>query len=135
MKAMALKKQLSVTVVNQAGEGAKLCSMLTEAGINIEAISVCEFTEGGVVRIVVSDDRAAVSLLRKSGYGVLVRVVLALMLDNRPGVLGETLAKLAKHRFNVNYCYGSVAPTAGKAMVVFAVDDAIRADLLFADRS
>jgi hypothetical protein len=129
---MALKKQLSVTVVNQAGEGAKLCALLKDAGINIEAISVCEFTEGGVVRVVPDDDREAARLLREKGYGVLVRVVLALTLDDRPGALGEVLARLAKARVNVNYCYGSHPPGGGRAVIVFAVDDAVRADMLFA---
>lgn len=128
---MALKKQLSITVVNQAGEGAKLCQMLMEAGINIEAISVCEFTEGGVVRIVVDDDRAATKLLRERGYAVLVRVVLALTIENRPGALGEVLATLAKRGHNVNYCYGSVPSGGTRATIVFALDDAIKADMLF----
>ena len=75
---MALKKQLSVTVINQAGEGAKLCALLKDAGINIEAISVCEFTEGS------------------------------------------------------NYCYGSHPPGGGSAVIIFAVDDAVKADMLFA---
>jgi len=131
---MALKKQLSITVVNQAGEGARLCAMLTEAGINIEALSVCEFTEGGVVRMVVSDDKEAAKLLRGKGYGVLVRVVMALTLENRPGALGEVMATLAKNRHNVNYCYGSVASGSARAMIVFAVDDPIKADLLFAEK-
>ncbi len=128
---MALKKQLSVTVVNQAGEGAKLCDMLTEAGINIEALSVCEFTEGGVVRLIVDDDRAAAKLLRSRGYAVLVRVVVTLVLDNRPGSLGEVMNMLARKCCNVNYCYGSAAPGSSKAMIVFAVDDPIAADMLF----
>lgn len=128
---MALKKQLSITVVNQAGEGAKLCALLKEAGINIEAISVCEFTEGGVVRMVPDDDREAARLLREKGYGVLVRVVLALALDDRPGALGDVMARLAKARVNVNYCYGSHPPEGGKAVIIFAVDDAVRADMLF----
>jgi hypothetical protein len=131
---MALKKQLSITVVNQAGEGSKLCALLKEAGINIEAISVCEFTEGAVMRLIVSDEKAAVRVLRESGYAVLVRVVLALMLDNRPGMLGEVMAKLAKNNYNVNYCYGSVSPGANNSTVYFAVDDAIKADMLFAVR-
>lgn len=132
---MALKKQLSITVVNQAGEGSKLCALLREAGINVEAISVCEFTEGGVVRIVVDDEREAVKLLRGKGYGVLVRVLLALTLDNRPGALGDVLSKLAKARINVNYCYGSQPPGGGRAVIIFAVDDAVKADALFADRA
>lgn len=130
---MALKKQLSITVVNQAGEGSKLCAILRDAGINIEAISVCEFTEGGVVRIMVDDEREAVKLLRGKGYGVLVRVVLALTLDDKPGALGEALSRLAKARINVNYCYGSHPPGGGRAVIVFAVDDAVKADMLFAD--
>ena len=130
---MALKKQLSITVVNQAGEGAKLCGYLRDAGINIQAISVCEFTEGGVVRIVVDDDRAAVNLLRGKGYGVLVRVVLSLVLDDKPGALGEVLSRLAKACLNVNYCYGSHPPGGGRAAIIFAVDDALKADMLFAD--
>ena len=131
---MALKKQLSITVVNQAGEGSKLCALLKEAGINIEAISVCEFTEGAVLRLIVSDEKAAVRGLRESGYAVLVRGVLALTLDNRPGVLGEAMAKLAKNSYNVNYCYGSISPGANHGAVYFAVDDAIKADMLFAAR-
>ena len=130
---MALKKQLSITVVNQAGEGSKLCALLKEAGINIEAISVCEFTEGGVVRVVVDDEREAVNLLRGKGYGVLVRVVLALTLDDKPGALGDALSRLAKGRLNVNYCYGSHPRGGGRAVIVFAVDDAVKADMLFAD--
>jgi len=129
---MALKKQLSITVVNQAGEGSKLCSILKEAGINIEAISVSEFTEGAVMRLVVSDDRAAVRLLREKGYAILVRVVLALVLDDRPGVLGEVMAKLGKNNYNVNYCYGSISPGSERAMLIFAVDDPLKADMLFA---
>jgi hypothetical protein len=131
---MALKKQLSITVVNQAGEGSKLCALLKEAGINIEAISVCEFTEGAVLRLIVSDERAAVRLLREHGYAVLVRVVLALTLDDRPGMLGEVMATLAKSNHNVNYCYGSIAPGANKATIYLAVDDAIKADMLFSAR-
>jgi len=132
---MALKKQLSITVVNQAGEGSKLCALLKEAGINIEAISVCEFTEGAVLRLIVSDERAAVRLLRENGYAVLVRVVLALTLDDRPGMLGEVMARLAKSNHNVNYCYGSISPGANKATIYLAVDDAIKADMLFSVRS
>ena len=63
---MALKKQLSVMVVNEIGEGAKLCGILKEAGINIEAISVWEYTEGSVVRMVVNDDKKAARVLRES---------------------------------------------------------------------
>ena len=61
-----------------------------------------------------------------------MRVVLALTLDYRPGALGEVLARLAKARVNVNYCYGSHPPGGGRAVIVFAVDDAVRADMLFA---
>ncbi|MDD5557811.1 MAG: hypothetical protein PHN82_11300 [bacterium] len=128
---MALKKQLSITVVNQAGEGAKLCAMLMETGVNIEAISVCEFTEGGVVRLVVDDDRAAVKLLRERGYAVLVRVVISIVMENRPGALGEAMGALARRGHNVNYCYGSVSPGSSRAMIVFAVSDPMQADLLF----
>ena len=128
---MALKKQLSITVVNQIGEGAKLCGILREAGINLEAISVWEYTEGSVVRMVVSDDKKAARVLREKGYGVLVRVVVALTLDDKPGALGEVMEHLAENDRNVNYCYGGAVQGCGKAMVIFAVDDPVNADLLF----
>jgi len=130
---MALKKQLSITVVNQAGEGSKLCEILKDAGVNIEAVSVSEFTEGAVMRLIVNDDRAAVRLLREKGYAVLVRVVLALSLDDHAGALGEVLCRMAKDKFNVNYCYGSISPGASRAMIIFAVDDPLKADMLFSE--
>jgi hypothetical protein len=132
---MALKKQLSVMVVNEIGEGAKLCGILKEAGINIEAISVWEYTEGSVVRMVVNDDKKAARVLREKGYGVLVRVVLSLVLDDAPGALGEVMGRLAKNSCNINYCYGTVAQGVGKAVLILAVDDPVRADLLFSGKN
>ena len=48
------------------------------------------------------------------------------------GALGEAMARLAKARVNVNYCYGSHPPGGGSAVIIFAVDDAVKADMLFA---
>ena len=130
---MALKKQLSVMLVNQAGEGARLCSVLKDAGINIEAVSAFEFTEGSVLRLVVKEDKKATQLLREKGYGTLLRVVVAAMVEDRPGSLGELLGRIAETGHNVNYCYGSTVPGCGKAEIILAVDDPVTVDRILAE--
>jgi hypothetical protein len=48
-------RQITVVLENRPGQLAKVCRLLAENGINIEAISAVEGVEYGVIRITTSD--------------------------------------------------------------------------------
>jgi hypothetical protein len=64
---MARGTQLSVTMENKPGELAKLGAALARAKVNIEAISVLDSSDVGVIRLVTSSNTKARAALKKAG--------------------------------------------------------------------
>lgn len=121
---MSMKKQVTITLPNKVGELAKLCRSLAENGVNIEAISVTNLIEAGVVRFVPSDPAKAKKALKGIGATVTIEDVLAVSLPNDPGALAEAAAKLQKNKINVDYVYGSVSSQKSeKAVCIFKTSD------------
>ena len=121
---MAKKKQITITLRNKIGELAKLSRSLAKSGVNIEAISVTNLIEAGVVRFIPSNIAKAKKALKKYGATVTVEDVLAIAMPNDPGALAKTAAKLQKKKINVDYIYGSSSSKkGGKAVCIFKTSD------------
>ena len=101
--------QLSVTMENKPGQLAKIGAALARAKVNIEAISVVDSAEVGVVRLVTSSSAKAAAALKKAGMNVVQQPVLVVKLPNKPGALGEAGMRLAAAKLNVDFVYGSAA--------------------------
>ncbi len=116
---MRKAKQISVCLENKPGRLARFCQCLSQKKINIIAISVAETTEQGVVRMVVDKPAAALKTIAEFGPMTCAQTdVLLIDLPNRIGALGKMVDKLAKKRINVDFVYGSTAPTGGKTYIV-----------------
>lgn len=114
--------QFSVGLDNSAGTLARLCSMLHKAGVNIEAISVSDNTDCGWVRIIATPAELAREALDKDRYTVCAQLVLAISLENQPGVLGKLAATLGKAGVNINYVYGSTPPGQASTLILGVSD-------------
>jgi hypothetical protein len=119
--------QLSVTMDNKPGQLAKLGATLARAKVNIEAISVLDSAEVGVIRLVTSSNAKALAALKKAGMAVVQHPVLVLKLPNEPGALGAATSKLAAAKVNIEFVYGSAAGAGEKSTVVMGVSDIARA--------
>ncbi len=115
--------QLSVTMANTPGQLARLGAALARAKVNIEAISVVDSSEVGVVRLLTSSASKARSALKKAGLGVVQQPVLVLKLPNEPGALSRAARKLAAAKINIDYVYGSAAGAGKMSTIVFGVSD------------
>lgn len=117
-------KQVSVFLGNEPGRLVDMLKPLADNQIDIQALSVAEAADFGIVRMVVSDTEGAVKALHDAQFTVRVNEVLAYEMPNVPGGLLKAVAEpLAKAGINVEYFYAFVGSEPGKAMVVLKVSD------------
>jgi len=101
-----MAKDLTVILDNRPGTLADLGEALGKAGINLEAM--CGFPcEGrGVIHILVEDAGGARTALENAGLTVeSERDVYLLEAEDRPGMMGEIMRKLADAGVNVDLLY------------------------------
>src|ERR1043165_5734540 len=95
--------QFSIALDNAAGTLARLCGLFRKSRINIEAISVCDNTDCGWVRVVATPGPKARAALHKAGYTVCAQQVILVRALDQPGELERLCQKLAKLAVNVEY--------------------------------
>jgi hypothetical protein len=128
-----VERQISVALANQPGQLAAICKLLSTHTINIEALSLIDSLEQGVVRLLTSDPEACKKILQSSGFYVIEGEVLVLDLFDRVGKLTEITAALAEAKVNVDYVYGSVEHPGSPIRLVLKASDAIRAHALLSE--
>lgn len=101
------KTQFSLVLANKAGELARLASVLAEAKVNIQALSITDGIHTGVVKVVVDQPNQARDALEAADLQFTEQQVLAVPLANTPGALAELCGKLAKDGLSIDYVYGS----------------------------
>lgn len=124
---MARGIQLSLALENKPGQVAKVAATLARAKVNIEAISVVDSAEVGIVRLVTSSNAKARAALKKAGLNAVQTPVIIAKLPNEPGALAKAARKLAAAKVNVEYIYGSAARKGQPSTIVIGVSDIERA--------
>lgn len=97
--------QLTVFLENEEGRLAKLCRALADAGINMDALTLMDTPEYGVVRILCANPSAARDELNKRGYRASITKVSLIKLPDRPGSLADLLGILDDLDIPVEYGY------------------------------
>jgi len=118
---------LAVFLDNRPGTLASLCGILSEAKINIFAISTSDTIDHSVVRLVLSDPHTALERFEEHGLLVVENDVIMLDGANRPGSLERIAKKLADHRVNIEYAYCATSPTSKRGLMVMRTDNLARA--------
>ena len=116
-------KQLTVFVQNKKGTVVSVTKILSENNINLRALSVAETQDFGILRLIVSDEKAAEKVLSENGYIIKVIDVVGVKIGDEPGKLSEALDVLDKADINVEYLYAFMARTEKHAYVVLRVED------------
>lgn len=116
-------RQISVFVENQPGSMMRVTTVLTEAHINIRAISTFDTPEFGIMRLVVDDPVRAKESLTEKGFVTRVSDVIGAELKDEKGNLNQMLKILADGQINVNYIYSFVIRQGKAPVMVFHTDD------------
>lgn len=115
--------QLSVFSENKAGMLAEITGQLAEADIDIEALTIADTAEFGVLRLIVDSPKKAVSVLKLGGFVATLTPVIALRMRNKPGALAEIAKVLTDAGFSIEYLYASVTREIDSAFVIIRVED------------
>ena len=114
--------QLSVFLMNQPGALVDAIKSISDAEINIRALSIAEANDFGILRIIVSDSDAVCKLLGDQYLFSRTEVVAAKM-DDRSGALYPILVALNEANINIEYMYAFTGSGPEEAYVVFRVND------------
>ena len=97
--------QITVFLENAEGRLSALCRTLADNGINMQALSIADTTDYGVVRIICENPQQAAEVLAAADYRVVVTKVSAIAVPNEPGGLAKLLDVLDEMDLNIEYGY------------------------------
>ena len=122
-----LVKQISVFLENKEGRVARVARILSDAEINIRALSIADTTEFGILRLIVDQPEKAEKSLHEEGFTVSITEVIAISIEDEPGGLADALQVLHEDKISVEYIYAFISKTSHKANVILRVEDCDRA--------
>jgi hypothetical protein len=116
-------EQISIFLENKAGRLAEVSRVLSEAGVNIRALSLADTSDFGILRLIVDNNDKAKAVLKERGFTVGKTDVVAVEVEDRPGGLNRILDILSRQNINVEYMYAFVQHTGKDAVIIFRFDD------------
>ncbi len=115
-------EQISVFLENKTGRLAEVTKSLSEAGVNIRALSLADTSDFGILRLIVNDNEKAKAVLQERGFTVGKTDVLAVAVEDHPGGLHRILDLLSRANVNVEYMYAFVQQSGSNAVIIFRFD-------------
>ncbi len=115
--------QITVFLENRSGQLAQITKLLSDAGVDIRAISIAETADYGLARMIVDDCHKASAILLEHGDILSMTPVWAVEVPDRPAGLAELLAVLAEARVDVEYMYSLFTHKDGFAYMVMKVSN------------
>jgi len=114
--------QLIVETPDEVGMMAKVCSAISDAGVNIKAISAYVKEGKGYFMLLTEDSSKAEQALKSVGFTASQEEVIAIELENEVGAAKKMTQKMADAGVNLKYCYGSTG-NGTMALLVFNSND------------
>jgi len=128
-------KQISAFLENKKGRLYEVCDILGKHDINIQALTIAESEDFGVLRMIVDKPEEALKVLKENGIVVRFSEIVAVEVEDRPGGLAQVLKVLVENGINVEYMYGFVERKADKALLVFRFDEPDKAIQILQDNN
>ena len=124
VKNVRLGKEILIRTKNKVGVLADISTMLSDHGINIDAIVGYGEGEKAEIMLVADDSRRACDALNAANYeAVQEREVVVLDLENKPGALKSVSSLLAAENIDINYIYGTTCAASCPARIVMSTND------------
>lgn len=121
-------RQVSIFIENETGRLTALTRTLAEGGIDLNAATIAETGEYGILRCIVQEPEKAVEVLKKGGFMASISDALAVAIDNKPGGLHYVLQLLSDADIAVKYIYSTIQSIKGEAVIVMKVSDQEKAE-------
>ena len=120
---METTKQVSVFLENKPGRLANVLMALAREKVNVIALTIMDSHEHSTLRLVTSDLRKTVEVLKGLNASYSESEVLVVDLRNQPGALARVCEQLASEHINIDYAYCSSGGRNGKVVGIFKVSN------------
>lgn len=98
-------KQLSIFLENRQGSLKKILGTLSDQDIEIQAASVADTNDYGILRLITSNQRKAWTLLTDTGVLVNVNEVLAIAIEDSMTAFAKAVSTLTDNGVGISYLY------------------------------
>ena len=98
-------KQISIFLENQRGKLSDILTALKNENIEIQAASVADTTEFGILRLITSDQKKAARLLSAQGNLVSLNEVLAIQVEPDTAAFTDAIDLLTAGGCTISYLY------------------------------
>ena len=115
--------QISVFIENKSGRIAEVTRVLSEADINMRAMSIADTADFGILRIIVDNYDKAAKVLEENHFTTRVTKVLGIEVSDEPGGLYKIMRLFQETGVNIEYLYATLEQKDGKSVVIFKVED------------
>ncbi len=116
-------KQVSIFVENKHGKVSEIIDLLGKNDIDINALSIADTIDYGVLRLVVNKPNTACKILKENNYVVKVNDVIGISIDNKPGGLSKALNLLKEKNVDIQYLYAFLGGNKNSASVMLKVEN------------
>ena len=117
-------QQLSVFMENREGRLDEILKILSEAGVNIVALSLADTSEYGMLRMIVSDPHKGRAALKDEGITAMLTDVVAFRVPHATGSLSKAMHQIVEGEVNIEYMYAFA--NGSDAAAVLKSDDPAR---------
>ncbi|MDR2659627.1 MAG: amino acid-binding protein [Spirochaetaceae bacterium] len=116
-------KQISVFLENSAGRLAEVTGCLADANINLQALSIADTADFGILRIIVDKPAKAKETLISRGFTARETDVLVTKTDGTSDI-ARLMELFSAANINIEYLYSALnGMRGGGALVIFKLDD------------
>lgn len=98
-------KQLSIFLENRQGSLNRILSALSNQNVELQAASVADTNDYGILRLITSNQTKAAQLLSEAGFLVNQNEVMAVSIDNNIAAFAAAVAKFNDSGVALNYLY------------------------------
>lgn len=98
-------KQISVFLENKSGRLAQVLAILGQEKIKINALTIADTSEYGILRLIINDYKHAIKILRAKEFAVTTTDVVAVSVPNQAGSFASVLKTLADEHISIEYMY------------------------------
>ena len=122
-------KQITVFLENEKGRLSAVTRCLADAGINMQALTIAESAEYGLVRIICDKPEEALTALKVGDYRAIATDVVASEVSNQAGGLAKLLETLDGLDLNIEYgyCFSTGQDTAIDVLKIKGAEAAVEA--------
>lgn len=111
--------QVSTFLENKTGYLRRITSLLKKEGVNIRALTL-SVTDGywGILNMIVPSPEKICKLLNEKGHSSVLRRIVALEIEDRPGGLDKMLEQLEALNINIENAYARIVKDTETAFLV-----------------